>query len=145
MSLALLTACNHKTQEQGIGYTEYINALELEKNVIQSYENGKDMAVVFFVKDDPEANIVKEIHYYENGNIQVEGTLKNKQRHGVWIFYHDNGNIWSKGEFDNGKSIGCFEIYKPNGELKIKSYYEDNKKVREEYYKDNKLEKTVDL
>ena len=145
ISIVLFGSCSQKNVENGIGYTEYINAQELEQNIVDSHANGKGRAVVYRIKSDPTNAIVKEVHYFENGTIQVEGTLKNKQRHGIWTFYHKNGNVWSTGEFDNGKSVGCFEIYEPDGSLKIKSYYENNKKVKEEYYKEGKLDKSVDL
>ncbi len=138
-------SCHQKNTEEGIGYTEYIEAQELDSTIVNTYANGQERAVVYTVKGDPTEAIVKEVHYFEDGKVQVEGTLKNKQRHGVWTFYHDNGNVWSTGAFDNGKSVGCFHIYEPDGTLKIKSYYENNQKVKEDYYKEGKLFKSVDL
>lgn len=146
LSFALLNACQPSVnQEQGMGYTEYINAQVLVKSVVEQYPNQQDKAVVFTVEGDPEQAIVKEVHYFENGVIQVEGTLKNKERHGLWTFYYDNGKVWSTGEFDMGKSVGIFQIFDPEGQLKIKSYYLAGKKVKEDYFSKGEMIKTVDL
>ncbi len=140
-----VSSCQLTNTEEGIGYSEYINEKDLVESVVDSYPNGDPRAIIYTIKDDVEQNTVKEIHFFEDGKIQVEGTLKNKQRHGIWTFYHENGKVWSTGEFEMGKSVGLFEIYNKEGIIKIKSYYKDNKKIKEEYFSKGKLKKTVDL
>jgi len=135
---------NATTNDEGIGYTEYINSKQLEKVVISKYPSGQEKAVVFIDKADAEKQVVKEMHFFENGNLQVEGTLKNAKRHGIWTFYHDNGNIWSTGRFENGKSVGVFHIYDKEGQIKYKYHYRNDSIVKEEYFVKGKLYKTVD-
>lgn len=148
ISLIILTglfSCQDLTKEEGIGYSEYINTQNLVENIMSNYPSGQTKAAIYTVDGDTEGLSVKEIHYFENGKTQVEGTLKNAKRHGIWTFYHDNGNIWSTGEFDNGNSVGLFQIFKKNGQIKIKTYYQNNKKIKEEYFEKGQLKKTVDL
>jgi len=145
-SLNVLFSCKSNQQiDDGIGYTEYINTQELDKSVVDKFPNGQERAVLYTEKNSIRAFPVKEVHYYENGKVQIEGTLKNKRRHGIWTFYHDNGKVWSTGEFRMGKSIGVFKIYNKEGQIKIKSYYKNNKKIKEDYFINGKLSKSVDL
>lgn len=141
----LLASCQQNTnKEEGIGYTEFINNKVLVKSVVDKYAGGQERAVVYSIEGNVNQEYVKEVHYFENGNIQVEGTLKNGNRHGIWVFYHENGKIWSTGEFDKGKSTGVFEIFDKEGQIKFKHYYIDNIIVKEEYFLKGDLYKTVD-
>ena len=134
-----------KDNNNGIQYSEYINSKKLVKSVIEIYPSGQEKAIIFNIEGNPDGFPVKEVHFFENGKIQVEGTLKNKLRHGIWTFYHPNGLVWSTGEFNMGKSVGIFKIYDEKGQIKVKSYYDNNKKVKEEYFLKGKLYKSVDL
>jgi len=146
ISLILLSSCQTgKDMDNGIDYTEYINKQDLNKLVIETYPNGQEKSIIFYDKEDNKQTSVKEIHFFEDGTIQVEGTLKNKKRHGIWTFYHKNGKVWSKGEFDMGKSVGVFNIYDEKGQIKIKSYYENNNKIKEDYFINGEFYKSVDL
>lgn len=143
--ILLLGSCKPSiNQEQGIGYTEYINTKDLVKFVVDKYPEGQDKAVVYKLDESSNQVPVKEVHFFENGNTQVEGTLKNGKRHGIWTFYHENGKVWSTGEFDMGKSVGIFEIFDKEGQLKFKYHYVNNEIVKEEYYLKGELYKTVD-
>ncbi len=141
----LLFSCQQNTnREEGIGYTEFINNKVLVKSVVDKYTGGQKRAVVYSIEENVNQEPVKEVHYFENGNIQVEGSLKNGKRHGIWTFYHENGKVWSTGEFDMGKSEGRFEIFDEQGQIKFKHYYENNEIVKEEYFLNGALYKTVD-
>ena len=143
--ILLLGSCKPDiNQEQGIGYTEYINTKNLVKLVVDRYPEGQEKAVVYKLEESSNQIPVKEVHFFENGNIQVEGTLKNANRHGIWTFYHENGKVWSNGEFAKGKSVGLFQIFATEGQIKFKYYYVDNDIVKEEYFLKGKLYKTVD-
>jgi len=131
-------------KDQGLEYTEYINSKDLVEQVAEQYPSGQKKAVVYRESDDVEQQPVKEVHFFENGNIQVEGTLLNGQRHGTWTFYHDNGKVWSTGKFIKGKSEGLFEIYDKKGQIKFKYHYKNDEIVKEEYFIDGKPYKTVD-
>ncbi len=145
-SIFILNSCKLSTEKkQGLAYSDFINAQELTESVVNSYPSGQKKAVVYSIKGESKDVIVKEIHFFENGQIQVEGTLKNKKRQGIWTFYYDNGKVWSTGEFDDGNSVGVFKIYDKKGQLKIKSYYKNNKKVKEDYFSKGVLIKSKDL
>ncbi len=142
----LWVACSQDSQTDKLqSYTDQINQSALKKEVVSIYPSGTEKAVVFFLKEQANRQTVKEVHFYENGFTQVEGTLKDGQKHGKWTFYHPNGKVWSKGYFEGGKSVGCFEVFEPDGSIKVKSYYKDGKKIKEELFKEGKLQETVDL
>jgi len=142
----LLFSCTQNSNnDKGINYTDYINAQALEKTVVEKYPSGKEKAIIFTLRDIANSGIVKEIHFFENGNIQVEGTLKNNKRHGIWTFYHKNGQIWSTGEFNMGKSTGEFDIFDDKGEIKFKYYYQEGERIKQEIFQKGELYKTVDL
>lgn len=143
--LTLSSCQDNGANEKGISYTEYIANKTLVSSVVESFTNGQDKSVIYIVEGDELGDIVKEVHYFEDGKVQVEGTLKQKKRHGKWTFYHDNGKIWSTGNFDMGKSVGVFEIFNKEGQIKIKSYYENDEKVKEDYYSNGEFLKSVDL
>ena len=145
-SLFLLTSCQSGVNiDDGISYTDYINQQNLSKTVIDKYPNGQEKAIVFYDQTSDTDELVKEVHFFEDGSVQVEGTLKNKKRHGIWTFYHKNGTIWSEGEFDMGKSVGVFSIYDEKGLIKIKSYYKNSIKIKEDYFVKGEFYKSVDL
>ena len=142
----LLNSCKQKTnKEQGINYTDYINSQELTKIIVDKYADGKEKSIIFKIKEISDQYPVKEIHFFQNGNIQVEGTLKNGKRHGIWTFYYENGQVWSKGEFNMDKSIGEFDIYDEKGQIKFKYYYEKGIAQKQEIFLKEKLYKTIDL
>lgn len=70
---------------------------------------------------------VKE--YYANGKLQIEGELRDGQRHGKWVYYYDNGFKWSEGIFRYGKRDGYANIFYKSGLKKISGEYEENKAV----------------
>jgi len=149
-TIFLFYSCSQKTEikpleeDVNIAYTDSINKLELQKQIIDIFPSGQEKALVFVLKNNP-SKIVKEIHFYKNGKKQVEGTLKDKQRHGRWTFWYDNGEIWSEGVFKNGKSEGLFSIYNRDGSIKIKSNYQNGKKIKESYFENKKCIKTITL
>ena len=145
-SLFLLISCQSGVDvDNGINYTEYINQQNLSKTVIDKFPSGQEKSIIFIDESSEMVTPVKEVHFFENGSVQVEGTLKNKKRHGIWTFYHKNGKKWSEGQFDMGKSVGVFNIYDEKGLMKIKSYYENNIKIKEDYFVKGEFYKSVDI
>jgi len=148
--IVLFYSCSQKTEitnseeTVNIFYTDSINGLELKKQIVEILPSGQEKAIVFFTQTEV-PQLVKEVHFYANGRKQVEGTLKNKQRHGKWTFWYDNGKVWSEGLFINGKSEGLFSVFNKDGSIKIKSYYKNGEKIRESYFENQKCIKTINL
>lgn len=53
-------------------------------------------------------NEVRAVYFYDNGQIQQEGTYKDGKLHGTWTSYDMNGNKRSVGEFNEGKKVGTW-------------------------------------
>jgi len=53
-------------------------------------------------------------HYYDNGNLSVEGNYSNGLRDGLWKFYNENGSIFSEYYYIKGAPIGFIKTYPIN-------------------------------
>jgi uncharacterized protein len=89
------------------------------EHVESTFPDGSAQLVKFY-KSEARENLVKEIHYYENGEKRMEGGYRNGERHGEWTAWYENGNVWSKGHYTLGKENGLKTVWHQNG---IK-YYE---------------------
>jgi len=141
----LLFSCNQTQTKKEVNYSDYINSQSLNRQVVDLYPDGQERAVIFTIKDVSNKKPVKEIHFFDNGNVQVEGTLKEGKRHGIWTFYHKNGQIWSTGNFNMGKSMGEFDIFDEQGQIRFKYYYDNGEALKQEIFLKGKLYKTIDL
>ncbi|MBN2668082.1 MAG: hypothetical protein JXR60_02535 [Bacteroidales bacterium] len=143
--IIVLYACNNATSELE-KYSNSIKEQKLDTVIVETYPDGQIKSAIYYLENDNErTQKIAEEHFYSDGVKQAEGTFKNGERYGRWVFYHENGRVWSTGHFENGLSQGIFDIYKPDGTIYIKSYYTDGKKTKEEYYKNGKVDQTVDL
>lgn len=90
------------------------------------HPNGKWKIIEHYVKDKLEGEYNR---YDENGKLIEEGSFKNGQMSGQWIFYYANSTqIKEKVNFVNGQEWGYYESYYQNGKRKSDGYYkgEDN-------------------
>jgi len=99
------------------------------KVVEQSWPSGREKVVRFYVEKGDKKELVREIRYYENGKKEIEGKIKNGERHGQWTYWYDNGNMWSEGEYKDGKSHGYRKVYHPNGALFYEGKYKNDQPV----------------
>ncbi len=66
--------------------------------------------------------------YFLNGDVQIEGRLKDNKNVGLWKYYYDTGELESKGEFENDKPKGEWTWYYPSGKIKERgNYFEGNR------------------
>ena len=111
LSLALfLTAC-------GDGLTE---------KVVATHENGQPAKVRFYNKDN---QCVREVHYYDDGSLYMEGEIKDDVRNGEWTSYFQDGKVQSKGFFENDKRTGHSLVYYENGNLWMDGSYRDGMRI----------------
>lgn len=105
VSLTILLACKRDSIER------------------ETYDSGKVKQEKTYrsVKGDKE--LVKEVHYHENGQKYIEGTYKDNKRDGYWASWYDNGQLWSEGEFKDGLSDGKRTVYHKNGTLYYEGYF----------------------
>lgn len=116
--LALMVSCT--SQE-----TETIPA---KSELIDIWDNGRPKKVRLYAEIDNQLEAVREVHYYSNGNKQLEGPLLNGSREGVWKSWYENGSLWSEGQYVNGIRQGEAVVYYPNGEMMYKGQYTNDRR-----------------
>lgn len=55
------------------------------------------------------------VGYYENGNIQTEGSYDHGTEEGVWRDYHENGRLAAQGTYEGGKEVGEWKYWAADG------------------------------
>jgi antitoxin component YwqK of YwqJK toxin-antitoxin module len=111
MLAALITACS-------------------QKKVIEStYENGNPRIVKYYHKKAGELILEREVVYYDNEQVKIDGGYENEQRNGEWKAWYKNGNLWSTGYYKNGKRNGKGIAYHENGKKYIEGLYRDDLRV----------------
>ena len=80
-------------------------------------------------------------HYYQNGQLEAKGTMKDGNRDGGWEEYYENGRLKTKGTYNYGEPDGPYEHYEENGQLETKGTMRDNEVEGrwEEYYESGQL------
>lgn len=68
------------------------------------------------------------VYYYENGNKKAEGHEKNGLKMGRWRFYHPDNTLMSEGEFLADQEYGEWIYYYPNGQISSKGVMEQGRK-----------------
>ena len=63
--------------------------------------------------------------YYANGDVQMKGSYKDDERHGIFIYYSDHKTYESAGRYYNDMNIGKWETFHRNGRLESEVYYRD--------------------
>jgi antitoxin component YwqK of YwqJK toxin-antitoxin module len=59
------------------------------------------------VQTEKVGDLTKATYYYENGNIEQQGTFNSEGKlHGEWVSYDVNGEKLAIGKYDNGKKVG---------------------------------------
>lgn len=91
----------------------------LQEKVIHSYDNGQPALVHVYQKD----KCIKEIEYYEDGTVKMEGAMEDGHREGEWKCYFEDGKTQSTGFFHNGLRTGKAMVYHENGNLYMEGYY----------------------
>ena len=57
----------------------------------------------------------------------TQGSLKNGEKEGDWVWYHENGQLWMKQNYKDGKEEGDWVWYRENGQLFFKSNYQNGR------------------
>ena len=107
-SLFLFVACQDTSQN---------NNKNTKRTILEKHEDGSPKKVKLL---NEEGDTVKEIRYYKNGQIEMEGPLKDNRRNGTWKAYYKDGTVWSSSKYNHGKQHGPYATYYPNGHLRYK-------------------------
>ncbi|GIV42517.1 MAG: hypothetical protein KatS3mg034_1827 [Vicingaceae bacterium] len=115
------------------------------KEIVEKFPDGKVKKEVFYLKQQDKKEPVKEIEYYSNGKIKLEGTYKNGKMHGKWKVYYENGMVWSEGEYVDGLREGYSKVYYPSGKLQFEGEYKKGQRTGtwKFYTPDGKVQKIV--
>lgn len=66
---------------------------------------------------------------YDNGQIRIQGWLKDEKREGRWISFYQNGVRWSEDTYRNGKKDGPTKAYYPSGILKYSGIFLEDREA----------------
>ena len=69
--------------------------------------------------------------FHINGKLKLKGSIKNKNKNGLWREWYDSGQLKSRGNYNNGQGFGLIQKWFLNGNLKQEDKYQD--------YADNSL------
>ncbi len=97
---------------------------KLTEKVEARFSNGQPQYVKML---DKSGNCVKEIEYYESGQVKMEGAMKDGKREGEWKAYLRDGRPQSIGSFKAGKMDGATTVYWENGNLRWEGFYKADK------------------
>ncbi len=113
IALICFTSCDSRTKE----VTE------------ESYPDGSPKLVRVYEEKNGTQLLVKERHYYPNRQKRMEGSFRDDERDGKWVYYFENGKIWSEGSFRLGKSDGRRITYYENGNKRYEGEYRNGIKT----------------
>lgn len=97
---------------------------KLTEKVEASFPNGQPQYVRMI---DKSGDCVREIEYYETGQVKMEGALKEGKREGEWRAYFPDGRPRSIGYFEAGQRTGEAKVYWYNGNLREDGFYKEGK------------------
>lgn len=97
---------------------------KLIEKVEANYPNGQPQKVKILNKT---GDCVKEIEYYESGQVKMEGPMKDGLREGEWKSFFEDGRTQSMGYFTAGKRTGVAKVYWYNGNLREEGFYQEGK------------------
>ncbi len=89
------------------------------------------------------------VEYYDNGQKQFEGTLKNGKKEGLWTWWYENGQKRQEGIYLNGKKEGHYSKWNQDGQVISVISYDKNGGFWEEpdpagFYEESKMKNMKD-
>lgn len=119
---------------------------EGKKVVEKSYPDGTPKIEKYYKISGSDSEVVKEVNYYSNQQVMMEGKYKDKKRDGHWVFYYENGKKWSEGDYENGLDEGTRTTYYENGQKRYEGEYTAGKEsgIWNFWDENGKLLKTID-
>lgn len=67
--------------------------------------------------------------YDAEGRLELEGTMRRGERHGVWTSYFPDGRVRSRNEYREGRLEGITTAFRPNGSLYYTGQHLNGKEV----------------
>ena len=98
----------------------------LTEKVEVTYPNGQPQSVRSYNRHN---QCVKEVEYYETGQVKMEGGMKEGKMEGEWTAYFPDGRVQSLGFFKDGKRTGAAQVFYSNGNKYEEGQYKNGKHV----------------
>jgi antitoxin component YwqK of YwqJK toxin-antitoxin module len=99
---------------------------QLDEKVVETYPDGKTLKTQSYNK---KGLCVKEVEFYETGQVKMEGAMSGEKREGEWKAYFPDGRVQSIGTFVNGLRTGKATVWQENGNLLQEGFYKEGKHV----------------
>ena len=99
------------------------------KVVEEKWPDGSPKKVCIYMGKGEGRILLRETTYYENKQMQMDGTYRDNKREGKWTYWYENGKVWSEGTFINGKSDGKRVTYFENGNIRYEGNYKNDMRV----------------
>lgn len=99
---------------------------QLTEKVERRFPNGQPQLVHYFDKHD---QCVKEVEYFDSGQVMMEGGMKDGKMEGEWTSYFIDGRVQSHGFFKDGKRTGEAQVFYSNGNKYEEGSYREGKHV----------------
>mgnify|MGYP001217535322 CR=1 FL=1 len=99
------------------------------KVVEAKYDNGNPRIERYYHKKSGELILDREVVYYANKQVKMDGEFQDDLRHGMWKAWYQNGTLWSEGEYKEGKRNGTGIFYHQNGKKYIEGLYLNDVRV----------------
>jgi antitoxin component YwqK of YwqJK toxin-antitoxin module len=93
------------------------------EKITQTWDDGSPRTIMVYNEDGSE--LIKQIVYYNNGNLNIEGEFNEGERHGTWTSYYVAGSLWTINNYENGVLEGEYLMYNENGTLRIQGFYSE--------------------
>lgn len=97
---------------------------KLTETVMAKYPNGQVRVVCY---NDKNNNCVREVEYYETGQVKMEGGMKDGKMDGEWTAYFIDGRVQSHGFFEKGERTGAAQVFYSNGNKYEEGFYKNGK------------------
>ena len=112
MSLLVLVACGEKDELENQSAPE---AVKMKKATLSLEER---------VKTAPDGPYVEK---FEDGKVEIEGTVAGGKREGTWKSFYPDGSPRSESAYTGGIRTGKTVAWYPNGVIHFIGYYEKGK------------------
>jgi len=63
---------------------------------------------------------------YDNGQVEMQGMMKNGKREGLWKSFYEDGTPWSQTTFKEGKKEGATTTWFENGKKRYEGFYKND-------------------
>jgi antitoxin component YwqK of YwqJK toxin-antitoxin module len=98
------------------------------ESIEETYPDGTSKLIKYY-KSEAKEVLVKEIHYYEDGQKKMEGGFKNDARDGQWSYWYPDGKPWSQAVYTEGVPNGLKTVWHETGHKYYEGNMSDNKRV----------------